>query len=540
MLLAHSTFSPIQSSHDQTDTELLHSVTKSENGWTDGEIAREWLEHTFDPATKEKAGGRTRVLLMDGHSSHYTYSLLEYAIANNIVILGYPPHCTHALQGLDVVCFAQMKEQWKKEIEAFEMLHKRGVEKGDFTGVFGTAYLKAFTPETVKAAFSATGVYPFNRTVISPTQMKPSLATSTQASFPLEQSGPSRLVMLAFRANPPTAFDTDAATHTRIAGSPSSTHPQHPPDPNLDPALQSTPSSSARMLPGPSSHPQSTEQDPESISSPPVTPRRRTLEATFSPSLYTPSKRMRMLNGSLASIEEGSWLVSKAKMTSSHLRLIGSPRLERLPPLPAVNWSVLDHPMPPLSHRTRNDMQDEILSLREQLGNARTHLKYQSLIIESDQSQLVVQNLALNKQNEALYAKENAPEKDRTRIHEDGLGLILTSEKVMDQIRQRELEKKEAEAKKLRRASKRNRRRDAKEEQAKRWKRIQEEHSRKLGEWQVEEDKLKGEGVPAKERPAKPKRQKKPTLDEIMGEVEGDGSMDEPDEDEEEEEDEDD
>lgn len=70
----------------------------------------EWMVKDFDAQTKEKAGGRTRVLLMDGHSSHYTRELLTYAKANNIVILAYPPHCTHALQGLDVVCFARMKE----------------------------------------------------------------------------------------------------------------------------------------------------------------------------------------------------------------------------------------------------------------------------------------------------------------------------------------------------------------------------------------------------------------------------------------------
>ena len=65
---------------------------------------------------------------MDGHSSHYTPELLDFARDNNIIILGYPPHCTHALQGLDVICFARMKEAWKKEIHKFEELHnERGL-----------------------------------------------------------------------------------------------------------------------------------------------------------------------------------------------------------------------------------------------------------------------------------------------------------------------------------------------------------------------------------------------------------------------------
>jgi DDE superfamily endonuclease len=64
----------------------------------------------FDAETKVKAGGETRILILDGHSSHYTLDFIDYARANNINLLGYPAHCTHALQGLDVVCFAKMKE----------------------------------------------------------------------------------------------------------------------------------------------------------------------------------------------------------------------------------------------------------------------------------------------------------------------------------------------------------------------------------------------------------------------------------------------
>ena len=83
--------------------------------------------------------GKPQVLLLDGHSSHYTLDLLQYCIKNNIRVLGYPPHCTHTLQGLDVVCFAHMKDLWKDEIKAFKDLHKQGVKKENFAAVFGRA-----------------------------------------------------------------------------------------------------------------------------------------------------------------------------------------------------------------------------------------------------------------------------------------------------------------------------------------------------------------------------------------------------------------
>jgi len=156
--------------------------------------------------TAEKAGGKPWVLIVDGHSSHYMAEFIHYAWKNNIIVLRYPPHCTHALQGLDVVCFTKMKDKWKKEITAHEETTLKPVGKSDFLGVFGCTYNAAFTPDTVKAAFKVTGVVPFNRNAISEDQMKPSIATSVKGSFPLPQPEVVCTVMAAIDKNPPTSF----------------------------------------------------------------------------------------------------------------------------------------------------------------------------------------------------------------------------------------------------------------------------------------------------------------------------------------------
>jgi hypothetical protein len=87
---------------------------------------------------------------MDGHCSHHTEELLHFALENNIIILGYPPHCMYALQGLDVV---YMKEAWKTYISLFEEVHKRAVKKSDFVEVFDKAFLEVFTKDTIQDAF---------------------------------------------------------------------------------------------------------------------------------------------------------------------------------------------------------------------------------------------------------------------------------------------------------------------------------------------------------------------------------------------------
>ncbi|KAF9221249.1 hypothetical protein BS17DRAFT_797243 [Gyrodon lividus] len=151
--------------------KFLKKWGKNNNRWTDGELALEWLHNNFNANTKEKADGHTRVLILDGHSSHYTPAFLCYA-------------CLH------VVCFARFKECWKEEVSTFENTYQQKVDKASFVEVLGTAFLKAFTPELIQSAFAATGIYPFNRNTISPQQMKPSEATSTKGSFPLPQTSP--------------------------------------------------------------------------------------------------------------------------------------------------------------------------------------------------------------------------------------------------------------------------------------------------------------------------------------------------------------
>lgn len=117
---------------------FLDRVTHSDNRWTDKELGYKWMVKDYDCLTKDKANGKTWVLLLDGHSSHYSNKLLHYAEQNNIIIIGYPPHCTHALQGLDVVCFAKMKDIWHQKIWEYERAHNRaGISKSKFVGVGG-------------------------------------------------------------------------------------------------------------------------------------------------------------------------------------------------------------------------------------------------------------------------------------------------------------------------------------------------------------------------------------------------------------------
>ena len=447
----------------------LYSFALSENGWTDWEIALQWLEKNFDPLTREKAAGQTRVLLVDGHSSHLSLPFLLACRERNIVVLCYPPHCTHALQGLDVVCFAKMKTEWRLALDNFYDKTKRGVNKEDFAEIFGHAYNKAFSHDTVIAAFRATGVHPYDPSVITPTQMKPSEVSSIRTTFPLDLPSPARRVIAVFHHQPPTQLDSEPDANPTMTGSSTSTDPSSPgltvsiADSNVDPAL------------------------------------------------YTPSKRMRLMSASLGQSMSGSYLVSKARIdpdVALHLPVLESPPLDMEQP----DFSLVDR-CESLDQLSRHELEERTKLLTYNLGLAQAQIQVQQSINESANAQLVVQHLHAEKLQVALQEKEKRKSRDqRTIIFGDGKGRVVTSDEVIDELREKKDKAKEKEEEKETRRMARESKKEAKERLERQWASMKTDHELAVRCWNDACAQLALQGVPRSQWPLKPKRPLKPRL----------------------------
>jgi hypothetical protein len=171
---------------------VLGRLGYSKKGYTSGEIGRAWLEN-FDKETCRKAKNRQRLLLVDGHNSHYTREFLEYACAHRIEVVGYPSHSTHIYQGLDASIFGPLKQQWGWTRGEWE---RKGhtVSKANFLAIYAEAQEKILTVNNIKTAFRVTGVIPFNPDVVTDEMMGPSLTTSVRANVPVQQSSPVKTV----------------------------------------------------------------------------------------------------------------------------------------------------------------------------------------------------------------------------------------------------------------------------------------------------------------------------------------------------------
>lgn len=137
------------------------------------------------------------------------------------MIFGYPPHCTHTLQGLDVVVFALLKSYWGAEKLSHEYEKGQAVLPSDFVAVWGRAFAHTVTKSHIKATFKKTGLIPFNPTVITTTQMAPSELTTTSnpcGPFPLAHNTPTHTVLTVYQrpSTPTTPLSSNSTpTHTK-------------------------------------------------------------------------------------------------------------------------------------------------------------------------------------------------------------------------------------------------------------------------------------------------------------------------------------
>jgi hypothetical protein len=163
--------------------------TTSPTGWTNDDLGLTWLEQVFERYTAPKARRRWRLLILDGHGSHITRAFINYCDAHKILLMIYPPHSTHTLQPLDVVCFSPLARNYTKELEAHT---QRGqgivpIDKSDFFNLFWPAWVTTFTKPLVEKSFSATGIHPRNADVVLDKFKSP---TPTELATPPEQTAP--------------------------------------------------------------------------------------------------------------------------------------------------------------------------------------------------------------------------------------------------------------------------------------------------------------------------------------------------------------
>lgn len=118
------------------------------------------------------------ILVMDNHESHVTLQTIDLARENGLIILSFPPHCSHRMQPLDVSVYGPFKPYYIVACTDWMLSHPgRSLTIYDIATLSGQAFYTAITPANAVAGFTKPGIYPINRAIFTDDLLLPSAPT---------------------------------------------------------------------------------------------------------------------------------------------------------------------------------------------------------------------------------------------------------------------------------------------------------------------------------------------------------------------------
>ena len=155
----------------------------SKTGWSNTDVFKTYLEKHFLKYVSHDKSGIPLLILFDGHRSHVSLTLQDWAKSKNIILFILPPHCSHILQPLDIGCFGPLMACYNREAQLF-MRRNPGckITKFNIGQLSCSAYLKGLSPQNLTASFKKSGIYPFNPKAVDNTELAPATIYATEQS----------------------------------------------------------------------------------------------------------------------------------------------------------------------------------------------------------------------------------------------------------------------------------------------------------------------------------------------------------------------
>ena len=150
------------------------NVIMTPKGSMTTDVFIKWLEHF----SQFRVGNEKVLLIFDGVSSHLDANIVKAADKYKITLFCLPSNTTHELQPLDKAVFKSFEAFWDDAVLRFWMNNpERSIRRTVFGRIFSEVWSKAMTAGNIISGFRATGIYPFNPTVIPESAFAPSCLT---------------------------------------------------------------------------------------------------------------------------------------------------------------------------------------------------------------------------------------------------------------------------------------------------------------------------------------------------------------------------
>lgn len=150
------------------------------SGWMTGENFARWMQHFIQYS--HCSVDHPVLLLMDNHDSHVNIATLDLAKANGIVMVTFPPHCSHKLQPLDRSVYGPLKRYYHAACNSWQMRNPgKPMTIYDVAENLGEAFPRAFSTENIISGYRVSGIYPFDRHVFGEDEYMSSFVTDRPA-----------------------------------------------------------------------------------------------------------------------------------------------------------------------------------------------------------------------------------------------------------------------------------------------------------------------------------------------------------------------
>ncbi|XP_014775337.1 uncharacterized protein LOC106872759 [Octopus bimaculoides] len=122
------------------------------------------------------------LLLLDNHNSHISLAIIDFCRDNGIVLLSFPPHCSHKLQPLDRNVYGPLKKYVNRACDGWMKSHPgKTMTLFDIPAILTEALPHACTPFNIQKRFQISSIWPFNRDVFGNDEFLPSYITDHPA-----------------------------------------------------------------------------------------------------------------------------------------------------------------------------------------------------------------------------------------------------------------------------------------------------------------------------------------------------------------------
>jgi len=146
------------------------------SGWMTADNFLVFLTHFVKHA--KPTPERQALLLLDNHHSHLAVQTLAFAKLNGIVMLSFPPHCSHKLQPLDRTVFGPLKRHATTAQDCWLRNNPgKPMTIYDIPGILRDSWPNALTHRNIVSGFRVSGIHPMNSDIFGDSDFSPAYVT---------------------------------------------------------------------------------------------------------------------------------------------------------------------------------------------------------------------------------------------------------------------------------------------------------------------------------------------------------------------------